>query len=131
MASFSVGSVGHLLLDTVPTKLAIPAAAVLDIVNAEGWKHEPPVPFGCLMPVQFAQDQPQWIVRVLGKDPIHTLVCGKVRFEYWHTEALFHMPALDCPGFHAYSNVVLVDGRPSALVVDIDALFRAHRELGK
>lgn len=133
MASQTLGaSIGYLLLDTFPSALALPAANVLDIVRANEWHAEPAIPLSSLVPIYFADSEPERVVRIgAGANSLAALISGKVRVEYLRAGALLAMPDLSGRGFENFSEVVLADGRPSALVVNIDALLRLHRELGK
>ncbi len=129
---FAVAPSGYLLLDTVPTVLALPAVNVLAIARAAEWDAELPLSFSILMPIYFAAQEPARVLRIgCGVQSIVALISGKIRVEYLHADALLAMPTLNHWGFEFFSEVVLADGKPSALVVNVDALFRAHRELDK
>jgi hypothetical protein len=122
---------GYLLLDTVPTVLAMPAVSVLGIVRAAQWNADLPAWLSGLISVDFAAAQPEWVLRLgSAARPIAVLVSGAIRFENFQPGALLLMPALSDCASGVFSRVVVADGRPSALVVNIDALLRAHPELG-
>jgi hypothetical protein len=127
----TIAPAGYLLLGTVPAALALPTVSVLGIVPAAEWNAEAPLPLSALVPIHFAASEPEWVLRIEGgAQSIIALISGAVRVAYLPTEAVLMMPALNVCGFDIFSNVVLTDGKPSALVVNIDALFRRHRELG-
>jgi hypothetical protein len=121
-------SAGFLLLDTLPSILALPAVKVLSVSRATEWPAEPPRPFASLLPIQFATIEPAWVLRI-GVDncSVTALINGKVRVDYVPVESLYSMP-LNQRGFDAFTEVILRDGRPSALVVNVDALLHLHQE---
>lgn len=123
-------STGYLLLDTTPTQLALPASKIFNVSRAIEWKAEPPTPFGSLLPIRFRVPEPEWILRISGiSGPVAALVSGAIRIVYLRKASLLSMPTRTHVGFDFYSEVILADGKPSALVVNIDALPRAHREV--
>jgi hypothetical protein len=127
-----VAPTGYLLLCTDPTVLALPAASVLAVVRATEWKVELPLPLSALVPIRFAAREPKWVISIGVCDhPMATLVEGSLRIEYLGADSLLPMPPLIGCGFGIYSEVILADGQPSALVVNTDALVLVHRELGK
>jgi hypothetical protein len=127
-----VAPVGYLLLDTVPVPLMLLATGVLGIVRAAEWRAASPLPFGALVPVNFCATEPSWVLRIGGAArSINALVGGRVRVEYLRTDALLPMPRLNYGGSEFFSELVVANGKPFALVVNIDILFRTHLEMGK
>lgn len=119
-------SAGFLLLDTLPSVLALPASKVLSVSRATEWSEEPPQPFSSLLPVQFAAVEPAWVLRVgTGACALTALINGKVRVDLVPLDSLHSMP-LDYRGFDVFSEVILRDDKPSALVVNVDLLLRLH-----
>ncbi|HEY5959340.1 MAG TPA: hypothetical protein VIV60_22435 [Polyangiaceae bacterium] len=127
-----VAPAGYLILNTVPTTLALPARGVLGIERATAGDVDSPLSLSALLPVQFSLSEPTWALRVgNNSQSIQLLVSGTVRIEYLRAESLLSMLSLNYSGFERFSEVVLANGRPFALVVNIGALFQAHRELGQ
>jgi hypothetical protein len=58
------------------------------------------------------------------------LVSGAVRMEHLPPDDLLVMPSLNGMRSELFSNLILVNGRPFALLVNTDALVRARQELG-
>ncbi len=132
VSNSAMASTGYLLLDTVPAALALPAVSVLGITRAAEWNAELPPPLSELLSMQFAASEPEWILRIGGGARLTAvLISGMVRFEYVQSDAILSMPSLHNSTLEVFTDVVLADGKPSALVVNIDALFRVHPELGK
>jgi hypothetical protein len=127
----AASTTGHLVLGTLPTPLAFPASDVLDISRA-GASTSETTPLDSLVPVDFSTSEPEWVIRVGNHTrSMATLVRGSVRLEYVTSSALIPMPSVDYSGTRLFSYVIMVDGRPFALVVKVDALLQAHRELTK
>lgn len=127
----AVGGRAHLLFETAPAALALPASSVLEVSRTTHQTCDA-VELSALVPVHFLQSAPVSVVRVgTNAESVVVLVSGIVHFEYYGEEALLEMPAVNVGGFELYSYIATSDGKPSALVVNIDALLRLHRELGR
>lgn len=127
----AIAPTSYLLLDTVPVALALPAVSVLGISRAVEWNAETPIPLSELLSIHFAASEPEWVLRIRwGELLTAAIVSGTLRIEYVRKDALLSMPSLTRCTLEAFSDVILVDGRPSALVVNIDALFGGiqHRD---
>lgn len=121
----------HLLLETAPATLAFPASSVLEVMRSADRSCDT-VELSVLVPVHFLQSAPVSVVRVgSNAESILVLVSGTVHIEYYDDGALLNMPPLNVSGFGLYSCIATSDGKPSALVINIDALLRLHRELGR
>lgn len=129
-SSFAADATGYLVLDTLPTTLALPAKSVLDIAPFKEELPEQLRPFSELVPVSFAALDPRWVLHVVVEGLRRAvLVTGAVHLAYLPANSLLVMPQLHRQHHRLFSELVLTDGRPSALVVNIDALFQVHREL--
>jgi hypothetical protein len=125
------GRAAFMLLDTAPTRVALSCTAVLGVTRLPDWNAPLPIPFGTLIPVPFASSEPLSVVQVCQETrSLAILISGAIRIEHLPATALLSMSVLRFRGFELFSEVVLVKGRPSALVVNIDALLRLHQEIG-
>lgn len=128
---FAVDSFGYLMLDTLPTALALPAQSVIDIAPMKDEAPEQPRLFSDLVPIRFAAPSPRWVLHVVVEGvqrPV--LISGAVHLVYRPADSLLAMPELHRQNSKLFSELILTDGAPSALVVNIDALFLVRRELG-
>jgi hypothetical protein len=117
------------LLDTAPVAVALPVSNVLGVFSFAEWSDESPRRFNELVPVRFTTSKPEWVLRLTGSaQTMIALVSGMVRVEYLGSDMRLSMPSLDQQATELFLEVVLADGKPSALVVNVDALFRASRK---
>ncbi len=127
----STATKAYLLLGTVPTPLALPAVGVLDIIHPTALDLVGAVPLDAIMPIKFGESEPAWVLCVGNEaESIRAQICGLVRLEYLSADFLVPMPSLGSSAFRCFSDVIVRDGRPSALVVNIGALLRLHQEQG-
>jgi hypothetical protein len=121
---YTARAAGYVLLDTLPAALAFPAASVLGIVRGADWHAEPPLPFGDLLPIHFSVSQPAWVLNLAGAGKsIAVTFVGTIRMNYLHLDSLLPMDTFKYNGFGGFSQLVLANGKPLALVVNMDALF--------
>lgn len=129
-SNLATHAVGYLVLDTLPTTLALPAKSIIDIAPFKEELPEQLRPFSELVPIRFAALDPRWVLHVVVEDlRCAILVSGAVHLAYLSADSLLVMPQLHRQHHGLFSELVLTDGKPSALVVNIDALFQVHREL--
>ena len=127
----SFGSTAYLLLEAAPTNLALRAASVLAIAHTPPLDGKNPLPLHTFMPIHYAAPAPFWVLS-LGDVTQTTMISftGNARIEHLPVSALLAMPHVSRAGFEMFSDLVLVNERPVALLVNVDALIRAHQELG-
>ncbi len=120
-------AVGHLLLATTPTIVAVPSRYVLAVSAAATWTAEQPPCLASALGIAFEADEPAWILRI-GSDP-HALVAratGRLRIAQLLPGELLPMPVMGNETSN-YSHVVVKQGTPWALVLDVPALRQLHR----
>lgn len=126
------GRAAYLVLQTIPTRVALPAKNIVGVTRKAEDLLETPVDLAALLPVHFVQSAPVSVVTLdSNAQVVAILVSGPVHIEHYADEAMLDMPDMDAPGFRFYSGVALADGKASALVVNIDALLGVRRELDR
>ena len=126
-ARVNVAPSGYLILDTLPTVLALPASSVLGVVRASDWTAELPYSLGELLPVQFSVSHPAWVLRVTSEaDTIPITFCGTPRMAYLRSDSLLSLSSVKFCGFQSFTDLVLANGKVSALVVNTDALLKSR-----
>ncbi len=119
---------GYLLINTIPTALAFPATKVRRITHAGDWTSETPIALSALLPIRFTEQGQEWVIQIdFGMRSLSALFRGKLRLEYISDDAILPMPALEQTSFGLFSNVVVANGSPSALVINVDVLFRSYQ----
>lgn len=120
------------MLDTVPTPIAFSAACIFSIARAADFTSDRPPPLNSVVPVEFSASEPAWVIRIgSGNQYVFAFASGVIRIEYVQKDALLAMPTLRDWGFGLFSNVILADGKPSALVVNANTFFRTRQGMGK
>jgi|GEM_PF-2893824 len=130
-SAFAEVRAAFMLLDTMPTVLALECVNLLGVTRLGESSGESPIPFGTLVPTEFAVPEPESVLRIaFGHHYFATLISGTIRVEHFPTSALIEMPTRTLAGFRLFSNILLADDKPFALVVNIDAISRLRPELG-
>jgi hypothetical protein len=128
----SASRLSYVVLDTIPTAVALSALDVRSIARATDLHLNEPLPsLNMFMPLNFSASEPEWALHLEnGNGNLTASVYGRIRIEHLSKESLLDMPVRSNRGFELFSNVILADGRAFALVINANELLRMHRELG-
>ena len=103
--------------------LGVAAERVREVVLLEEWQGEAPLALAGLVGAVATED----VVRVLlvtrqGREPLATLVSGAVRLRHVTRAELLELPAPLARHVKWISHVVVSDGQPPLLVIDVERL---------